>query len=112
MLGRQVIYDRRRRKKRCTNLSSSHHPLTHTTLSLSFTNMLANMYRKWITDDNQDLALTKEQIKEIKEQIDQVKASQEAMEDLLSQKEQVLAGKEDVLSVRLVFALYRLFFIV
>lgn len=59
---------------------------------------LTKMYEKWLTDDGEDLALTKQQIKELKDKIEVVQKSQEMHENSLMDKETVLSGKEDILS--------------
>lgn len=59
---------------------------------------LTKMYETWLTDDGKDLALTKDQIKELQDKIDEVQASQEAHESILSEKETALADKENVLT--------------
>eukprot|EP00052_Salpingoeca_macrocollata_P030930 m.321517 g.321517 ORF g.321517 m.321517 type:complete len:185 (+) comp25449_c0_seq1:79-633(+) len=59
---------------------------------------LTKMYEKWLTDDGEDLALTKSSIKAIKAELEKVQASQEAHNIALNQKEETLSGKEDILS--------------
>eukprot|EP00051_Salpingoeca_urceolata_P007258 m.96079 g.96079 ORF g.96079 m.96079 type:complete len:215 (-) comp15176_c1_seq3:223-867(-) len=59
---------------------------------------LTKMYEKWLSDDGEDLALTKTQIKELSDKLDSVQASQASHEAALAQKEFALTAKEDILS--------------